>query len=267
MINNDHKNMLKIDEIFLTTTIIKGFLKDKQYSTATGFFFMDNKKNVYLITNKHVIYGEHYYQKDIQPEIDKIKIILHIDKNNLSKNEEVVIDLFCKKEKLWKEHQKSDVDVICIPLSLDRSKYLFAPIGEDLLDSSGLKIGFEKITIMGYPYGWYDSLNNLPVTRIGHLSSPFMAPFQGYPFMLGDVETHKGMSGGPVFMHLRDYITIDENNKLTTHIGAVKIILIGAFSGQPSWVIEDKKTNKKIKIPHSLSIIWFSSLIKDIIET
>ena len=87
----------------------------------------------------------------------------------------------------------------------------------------------------------------------------------GYPFMLGDVETHNGMSGSPVFMHLKDHITIDENGKETTHLGSWKTILLGVFSGQPQWGIPDKKTGKIIEIPHSLSIIWFSSLIKEIV--
>lgn len=87
----------------------------------------------------------------------------------------------------------------------------------------------------------------------------------GYPFMLGDVETHNVMSGSPVFMHLKDHITIDENGKETTHLGSWKTILLGVFSGQPQWGIPDKKTGKIIEIPHSLSIIWFSSLIKEIV--
>lgn len=117
---------------------------------------------------------------------------------------------------------------------------------------------------MGYPYAWYDTLNNLPVTRIGHLSSPFGAHFSGNPFMLGDVETHRGMSGSPVFMHLKDYVTT-ENNQLTTHLGASKILLLGVFSGQPRWRVTDNKTGTQIEIPHSLSVIWFGDLIKEIL--
>lgn len=257
--------MPQVDPIFLTTTIIERFLGEGQCGSATGFFFSDSKNNVYLVTNKHVIYGKKYFEEDAKPEVDEFRLVLHTNTNDLSRNEEVPVKLFEGDRKIWKEHPRKDFDIICVPLNLDRNKFIFIPIGEDLLDSSNLKIGFEKIFVMGYPYGWYDTLNNLPITRIGHLSSPFGAPFQGNPFMLGDVETHEGMSGSPVFMHLKDYVTFDENNKLTTHLGASKILLLGVFSGQPLWKIKDKKTARVTEIPHSLSIIWFPGLIEEIL--
>lgn len=255
----------RIDQIFLTTTIIKRFIGNKEHGSATGFFFSDTENNVYLVTNKHVIYGEKYFEENAKPEIDTLKIVLHINKDNLSQNELVVIKLFNGNVKIWKEHLQKNIDIVCIPLLLDREKFIFFSIGENALDTSNLKIGFEKIFIMGYPYGWYDTLNNLPITRIGHLSSPLGVFFMGHPFMLGDVETHEGMSGSPVFMHLKDYITIDENNEEITHLGSWKTILLGVFSGQPRWNVKNKETDKIIKIPHSLSIIWFSSLIKEIV--
>jgi len=259
--------MAKVDPIFLTTTIVKRFLGDKECGSATGFFFSDVQNNVYLVTNKHVIYDEKYFEESTKPEIDNLKLILHINKDNLSQNEEITIELFNNGAKIWKEYSQKSIDIICVPLSLDRNKFIFFTVREDLLDSSNLKIEFEKIFVMGYPLGWYDTLNNLPITRIGHLSSPFGVSFQGNPFMLGDVETHKGMSGSPVFMHLKDYITIGENGNLTTHLGASKTLLIGVYSGQPRWDIKDKKTGKTTEIPHSLSIIWFSNLIKEIIAS
>lgn len=259
------ESIRRIDHIFITTTIIKRFIGNKELGSATGFFFSDTENNVYLVTNKHVIYGEKYFEENAKPEIDTLKIVLHVNKDNLSQNEEVIIKLFNGNVKIWKEHLQKNIDIVCIPLLLDREKFVFFSIGENALDTSNLKIGFEKIFIMGYPYGWYDTLNNLPITRIGHLSSPLGVFFMGHPFMLGDVETHEGMSGSPVFMHLKDYITIDENNKETTHLGFWKTILLGVFSGQPRWNVKNKETDKIIKIPHSLSIIWFSSLIKEIV--
>jgi len=257
--------MPQIDSIFLTTTIIKRFRGEDERGSATGFFFSDSRNNVYLVTNKHVIYGDRYFEDGVKPEIDKLKLILHTNKTDLSQNEEIVMELFAGEGRTWKEHPRKDVDIICIPLTLDRNRFLFVTIGEDLLDSSNLKIGFERIFVMGYPYGWYDTLNNLPITRIGHLSSPFGAPFQGNPFMLADVETHKGMSGSPVFMHLKDYVTTNEKGGLTTHLGASKILLLGVFSGQPRWEIKNKETSKTTEIPHSLSVVWFPNLIKEIL--
>ena len=118
---------------------------------------------------------------------------------------------------------------------------------------------------MGYPFGWHDEVNNLPIARVGHLSSPFKIPFRGKPVMLGDIETHQGMSGGPVFIRLEDY-TEKKNDKLVKRLGSSRTILIGIFSGQPLWQLENKKTGNKIPIYHTLVNIWFSDLILEILK-
>lgn len=255
--------MASVDSIFITTTIILRFKDEESKGNATGFFFEDKHKNIYLVTNKHVIYGEKYFES-VQPEINNIKLILHINKQNLAQNEEVKIPLFKESNKIWLEHSDKNVDVVLIPISLDRTKYVIIPLIESHIDSSKLEVGFEKIFVMGYPFGWYDAVNNLPVVRIGHLSSSFKVPFQNFPVMLGDVETHPGMSGGPVFMKLKDFVTIDGNNR-TTNLGASKTLLIGIHSGQPRWDLMDKTTGQTKTISPSLIYIWFSELILEIL--
>lgn len=94
--------MTKINQIFLTTTIIKRFIGNKKRGSATGFFFSDTENNVYLVTNKHVIYGEKYLEENAKPEIDTLKVVLHINKDNPSQNEEVIIKLFNDKVKYGK---------------------------------------------------------------------------------------------------------------------------------------------------------------------
>jgi S1-C subfamily serine protease len=256
--------MPAVDPIHLTTSLINRLNKGEDKGSATGFFFITNKK-LYLVTNKHVIYGGGYY-KNPKPEIDQIKLNLHINPKKLSQNEEIIIDLFKGKSKKWLEHKDKEVDVVLVPINIDNKKYIIAPVDKSVIDSSNIQVGFEKIFVIGYPFGWYDKINNLPITRIGHLSSPFKVPFQGKPIMLGDVETHEGMSGGPVFMRIDDYVTID-GNKRTKHMGSYKIILVGIHSGQPRWDLIDRKTGKLTKtIGHSLINIWFSDLILEILK-
>lgn len=256
--------MAEVDSIFLTTTIINSLFNSNKCGTATGFFYALNDK-VYLVTNKHVIYGDQFANETAEPIVNKFKLILHTNRNNLAQNEEVEINLLDKKKELWFEHKQKNIDVICIPIELDRRKYIYVSIGDELIDVDNIKIGFERIFVMGYPFGWYDSTFNLPITRIGHLSSPYGIPFNSQPYLLGDVETHKGMSGSPVIMYLKDYITRNDDGGLITNIGTSKIILLGIYSGQPNWQITDTITNDIRSIPHSLSIIWFASLIREII--
>lgn len=254
-----------INSIYLSTTLVHTFYGDKLKGTATGFFFKSKQGTVYLVTNKHVIYGDNFSDENAVPKINKIQLSLHTNSDNLQQNDTVTIALFKRKDKIWKEHSRKNIDIVCMPLSLEINKFVFAPVDENYLDASNIKIGIEKIFVMGYPYGWHDSLHNLPITRIGHLSSPFGVPFRGKPFMLGDVETHPGMSGSPVFMQLVDYVTVDKG-KVTHHMGRSKIILLGVYSGNPVWKLKHENATEFNEIPRSLSVIWFGDLIKEIIE-
>jgi len=249
--------MVGIHEIFTATTIIVGLLSGERKTSATGFFFSDDEKNVYLVTNKHVIYGDDYYKTDPKPRIDQIRLNLHTKVEDLSQNEEVTVDLFDGANRRWLEHDVPFVDVVLIPVNLDRAKYVLLTLDKSYLDSANILIYFEKIFVMGYPFGWYDQVNNLPITRVGNLSSPFGVPFQGKPYMLGDVETHPGMSGGPVLMDLQDY-TILKDGQLFTYPGRRKFLLVGINSGQQQLPGTDARPN--------LIVIWFPELIFQIIK-
>jgi V8-like Glu-specific endopeptidase len=249
--------MVEIHEIWTATTIIIGTFNDRDINTATGFFFIDEEKTIYLITNKHVIYGDNYSDNPA-PRINKIRLNLHTNVNDLKQNEWVNIDLFKNGQRIWLEHQNPVIDVILIPIALDRGKYVFLALDKTYLDSENALIYFEKIFVLGYPRGWYDYVNNLPITRIGNLSSPFKVPFLGInPYMIADVQTHPGMSGGPVLMDLQDF-TVIKDGKLITYPGRRKFLLTGIYSGQCKIPGMDERPN--------LITIWFPELITDIIK-
>lgn len=247
----DKKPAYAIDHpIFTLTTIIK-IGKDR---SATGFFFSD-KDSLYLVTNKHVIYGTDFKE----PLIARITIVLHSDPSNSTKNDEVVIELLNGDgTKKWLEHSNPDVDVILIPLKLDAEKYIFSTMNRSFIDDvKDLVVLFEKILVVGYPYGWYDDINNLPIVRVGFLSSPFKVGFKGKPVMVGDVTTHPGMSGGPVIMYLRDPLTKTPGGLQINF--ASKFLLIGVYSGQ-------FKIPQKPKQRPNLINIWFPETIEEILD-
>ena len=254
-----------IDPLYASTSIVIGFKDGKDKIKATGFFFVDEKTKLYIVTNKHVIYGNKFAE-DGDPIIDGIRLNLHIDPNDLTKNKELTISLIEGRKKRWLQHRSNpEIDVVLIPAEIDRTKYFIVPLNKSLIETGNVQVGFEKIYLMGYPFGWYDKVNNLPITRVGHLSSPFKVPFMGKQVMLGDIETHNGMSGSPVFMKLEDYTEI-EGDKSIKRMGATKIVLLGIHSGQPLWELVDKKSGKKMPIRHTLANIWFADLILEILE-
>ena len=144
-------------------------------------------------------------------------------------------------------------------ININRTRFVILALDRTAIDVGNIVVDdFEKIFVMGYPFGWYDNVNNLPITRIGHLSSPFKVAFRGMPIMMGDVTTHEGMSGGPVFMMLVDCVTRDNNGALTRNMGLRKLLLVGINSGQfalPSATTE--RTN--------LISIWFPEMILEIL--
>ena len=216
---------------------------------------------MYLVTNKHVIYGKNVQNPiGLAPEIDALRLNLHINPKNSTENEEVTISLFDGTSKLWFEHHDTNVDVVLIPLTIDRTRYVFSTTNKEVIDYKDIVVeDFERIFVMGYPRGWYDRFNNLPVVRVGHLSSPFKVPFQGMPIMMGDVTTHEGMSGGPVFMRLTDYVTKGSDGKTTKNLGRTATRLIGINSGQ---FVLPGETNMRA----NLIAIWFPEMILEILR-
>jgi hypothetical protein len=237
--------------IYLLTTRI-----ETERDVATGFFYKESAK-LYLVTNKHVVYGKEFSESGAKPKIERITVLLHTDPNDFTKNEKVMIDLFSGNEKIWLEHSDHKLDVILIPLVIDEKKYVFSKIDRSFIDDAdNLLIQFEKILIVGYPCGWYDDVYNLPIVRVGHLSSPFKVSFRGEPVMVGDAITHPGMSGSPVMMVLRDPITKEEDGKLSVKTLGTKYLLIGIYSGQ--YKIPDNERPNLINI-------WFAEIIKAIL--
>ena len=94
--------MALVDPLFITTLPLFRFLDYQEKGIATGFFFK-NEDDLYIITNKHVIYGERYFENP-EPEINRIKSKLHTNVHNLLQNEEVTFDLIESDERIWIEH-------------------------------------------------------------------------------------------------------------------------------------------------------------------
>jgi hypothetical protein len=237
---------------------LKSVVGNKEKEIATAFFY-HHKDGLYLVTNKHVIYGDNF-ENETTPIVDSVKIYLHDNPKDLSSIQEVIVRLFNDGKKIWLEHKYLDVDVVLIPVTIDRTKLLITSINKDFIECDNIVVDdFETIFLLGYPHGWYDDFNNLPIARIGHLASSFKAPFKGKPVMLGDMMTHKGMSGAPVFMQLKDFISVDSNGQEMPNYGKARRILVGIYSGQfPIPEIPKERTN--------LINIWFPEMILEILD-
>jgi hypothetical protein len=108
--------------------------------------------------------------------------------------------------------------------------------------------------VLGYPLGFSDELNNLPIVRRASIASAFDVDFEAMPCFLVDAQLHEGMSGSPVFAHAQD--------AFDTKTGALHIVdkptsyFLGVFSDE--WTVD--------KQPLRLNTVWRVSVIRDILR-
>lgn len=107
-------------------------------------------------------------------------------------------------DNVYFEHPDDDVDLACVNLSRIESDGCFFRT----IDLSAMSPTFEEdwlipnreVCFVGYPEGFYDKNNNLPILRRGVVASLPKVDFMGRKEFLVDAHVFKGSSGSPVFM-------------------------------------------------------------------
>ena len=126
-------------------------------------------------------------------------------------------------------------------------------------------------TLTGYPYGYFDHKNWLPIWKTGTIASEPSYDFEGKPLMLVDISAFPGMSGSPAFAVANGaYQTVDG----PTTVGQVRMFL-GIYASmqmvREAKYLEEfaqKDSEIGIKISSSLELghIWKSDLIVNMIN-
>lgn len=207
-------------------------------SSASGFFFKYNKQ-LYFITNKHVV-----YDKTEKHEPDELILKLHTDRKDFTKSKEHPIALYKNGKRVWLEYSEEDmnIDIVAIPIDVPEEFYItFFEINDFILedrnfDSIHVPVG-EDILVVGYPDGIYDSAHNLPIIRRGSLASVY--PFQHQNqkgryndcYFLIDSLLHGGSSGSPVLLKSGNIIRKDKVGGRVVGMFPKKRCLIGIHSG------------------------------------
>jgi hypothetical protein len=238
--------MISIDILQKITTLITCKSGRSTIGSATGFFFHYESK-MYLITNRHVFINE---KKKYYP--DKISIRLNKKGSDLTQSDEIEYELYKDNlQPLWIEI-KEDIDLAALEVSEDGTAHVFAALTPDhLADPERINLGLgEQVLVLGYPGGFYDNINNLPIVRSACIASTYGIPFQKKPIFLVDSILHPGTSGSPVITVPK---TIYTNQEGETVISARPMFkLLGVNSGS-----FDKL---------QLNAIWYSSLITELLE-
>lgn len=248
----------------LMTTPVYLFQGTRQVSQGTGFFYGVQDaagvfETVFLVTNYHVVTG-HSPGVTLPPKGDRVVFYLHLDKNNPSSVKQVALPLYSDAGvPLWEQStEHPDADLILLPLPppiyLGVEMYVFV---EDHTRAPIRIRPTSNATLLGYPFGFSDTVNRLPVWKTGNVASEPQVDFQGKPAFLVDVSAFPGMSGSPVLAVANG---VYENDREVMVSGRV-MRLLGVFSAMP---VMRSDTPGQADTSLQLGYVWKSALIADL---
>lgn len=253
------------DQLYYSTVKIDG-----NNSTGTGFFYFHDFGNgmakVFLITNRHVV----------EP-CQSGSIKFHASKNGyphkeLDVGKYVNLDLNTAQwQQWWKFHPDHKVDIAVLDFTeieqnlFQRNQHIYYKglnnnqliKADDYPDISSI----QQVFYVGYPNGFIDNKNLLPIARSGYTASPIKFNFDGQKQFLIDSAVYPGSSGSPVCIINEGIPFIDRNNNL--RIDVVRFIFLGILTGVK---VERVSTNpNEVKHYFNLGIVIKAECVNEAI--
>ena len=229
------------------TTPVYLFDGPQEVSQGTGFFYANMKpdrpreaETVFLVTNYHVVTG-HAPRTAAPRSGDRIRFALHLDREDLENTRTIELPLYdAHDEPIWASSESfPGADVVLLPLPASASP-LF--VFTEAHTKGDIKIRpTSGATLLGYPYGFYDTKHLLPIWKTGHVASEPDVDFEGEPTFLVDVSAFPGMSGSPVLAVANG---IYETESGVMRSGRV-LKLLGIFSAMP--VVRQQRRRRAIR--------------------
>lgn len=195
--------VLLIEAILLTAARIITFSGTQPLTNASGFFFRRDGR-LYLVTSRHVLRDEftHHFP-------DRIEIEIHTDAENLAESTGFSMLIYQHNQAVWRQGSDSSGDIDVAVLEINQAALpgsaVYAAFTPEHFPSGDISVPLgTPILIMGFPLGFHDTLHHIPVGRHAIVASSYGFRFQGKGYFLTDGRMHRGSSGAPVVMHMRE---------------------------------------------------------------
>lgn len=248
-------------ELFNSTIKIFAYNEGKgkiKQSIGTGFFFIFKtsiEEQVFIITNKHVI-----------KNFSKGKIKFNELSNNKNYNNQIEVQL-SNFSNLWIMHPTEDVAILpFFPIqeklfSLYKKRINVKAFSEDLIlkeNEDTTLNALLDVLMIGYPKGFYDTINNIPIIRKGLTATPVYTNYNNQKRFLVDIPIFQGSSGSPIVL----YNESSYSDKKGNFIGGKRLFLLGIATEAKEY----KSVESSIWLPLNIALVIKASVILDLKE-
>jgi hypothetical protein len=247
-----------VDPLFVAVTRIITSKAGKPVGIGSGFFYRSGE-SLFLVSNLHVFIDP---KLGVCPDTARIKV--HTDAHDLARNADVDLPLYSAGSPRWRSLQ--DIDVAALPVASDLDKkHVISVMTAAQLPPDDIRIQpGQDVLVLGYPLGWADEYNNLPIVRQGILASAYGSLFDGRPVCLIDARLHRGTSGSPVITK-PSIVTITADGRPV--LGGPTSFLLGVHSaallpGDEAGMAEVVETG-----PLDLNLCWYSRIVEDLTKS
>ncbi len=277
--------MALIDRLHTLTTLITGNA-GKSLWQATGFYFrtltppdaQGNRYTMddYLVTNRHVLFDKSLGKEVLADSL--IFALRYVDNSTktIKWHQIPISNTDLKTRAFISSDPMVDVAVIKIGDLIQNA----------ISSNAGVIFGYDAVTeadlpsqnrfdvdvcddtvVIGYPRGYYDTLNLFPIVKSGIIASACNVYFQGLPLFLTDVKLYGGSSGSLVITKPSYQAMVAGKPKVFSE---KKFALLGVYSGEPIYPRDPVQIDEELTIikksSYNLGVVWYSFLIMNIIN-
>ena len=214
---------------------------------ATGFYFVDDDGDPYLITNHHVVSD----QNGTDPVRESIRVLTRRSRDlNAISFHDVPIER--DGEPTWISHPRgSSVDIVAVPLSFDPGGGAGVTLHSEMLPEAGRMPIAQRAMVVGFPM--LERTPFLPLSRDATIATQYGTSYRELPCFLTDADLHSGTSGSPVFSLPR--MSARDDDMVGRELNLIGVHSATIFAEHPPQ-----------EGALDLNVAWYSQLLEDMVS-